>query len=383
MDQRLRFVADCLAGQETIVDVCARYGISRKTGYKWLGRYEAQGGAGLAERSHAPLAHGTRTDQALVDALLQLKAARPKWGPRKLIGRLKLDHPQLAWPSASTAGGYLKQAGLVGMRHRRYRAQPTPGGLTMPAGPNDVWAVDYKGWMMLGDGRRCEPLTITDLFSRYLVTLSAGGSVRGQEARPWFEEAFEINGLPLVIRSDNGSPFASTGITGLTSLSAWWISLGIRPERITPGRPQQNGSHERFHLTLLEAMNPPAANRNQQAKRFDAFREDFNTYRPHEALGQIPPSQLYKASPRKFSGQPPDPKYPDGATLRQVRTTGEIKWRGELVQISKALKGQTLLLEENNQGGWMIIFYDYPLGVIDRATNRLEPLSDPNDDQNL
>lgn len=249
LDQRLRFVAMALSGDWTLTDACAVSGISRKTGYKWLGRYVLEGPSGLAERSHAPHRHGRATDEALVDAILQMKAAHPSWGPRKIVARLGLDHPHLSWPAASTAGVILKQAGLVAERGRRRRAPPTLGGLTRPERPNHVWAADHKGWVRLGDGRRCEPLTLTDSFSRYLLALSAGSSTREDQARPWFEQAFEAFGLPDAIRSDNGPPFASTGITGLTALSVWWVKLGVRHERIAPGKPQQNGRHERFHLS--------------------------------------------------------------------------------------------------------------------------------------
>jgi putative transposase len=329
VDGRLRFVSACLSGDASVTEVCERFEISRKTGYKWLDRYAAEGPSGLVDRSHAPLRHGRATDGALAEAIILLKLARPSWGPRKIVARLSLDHPDLAWPSASTAGEILKRAGLVEPRHRRRRAAPTLGGLTTPERPNHVWAVDHKGWVRLGDGQRCEPLTVTDGFSRYLLVLSAGSSTREEQARPWFEAAFAEFGLPWAIRSDNGPPFASVGVTGLSALSVWWTKLGIRHERITPGKPQQNGRHERFHRTLLEAMRPPAADPAAQAERFDAFRQDYNHQRPHEALDQLPPAALYQPSPRKLPDQPPEPDYPPQAAVRRVRSNGEIKWRGE------------------------------------------------------
>lgn len=359
-----------------MTQACERYGISRKAGYKWQARYALEGPSGLADRSHAPLKHGRVTDAVLSEAIVALKLSRPSWGPRKIVGRLKLDKPELVWPSASTAGEILKREGLVEPRHRRWRAPPTLGGLTLPERPNHVWAVDHKGWVRLGDGRRCEPLTITDGFSRYLLALSAGSNTGEAEARPWFEAAFAEFGLPWTIRSDNGSPFASTGVTGLTALSVWWIKLGVRHERITPGRPQQNGRHERFHLTLLEAMTPPSADLASQVRRFAAFRQDYNHYRPHEALGQNPPASLYHPATRKLPRHTPEPDYPSHAAVRRVRSNGEIKWRGGLVHISSALAGEPIAVEETRQGQWLVRFHTRPLGLIDHKTNRLRRLSD-------
>lgn len=375
VDGRLRFVSACLSGEASMTEICERFEISRKTGYKWLDRYAAEGPSGLLDRSHAPLRPGRATDEALAEAIIMLKLGRPSWGPRKIVARLALDHPHLAWPSASTAGEILKRGGLVEPRHRRRRAAPTLGGLTTPERPNHVWAVDHKGWVRLGDGQRCEPLTVTDGFSRYLLALSAGSNTREEQARPWFEAAFAEFGLPWAIRSDNGPPFASTGVTGLSALSVWWTKLGIRHERITPGKPQQNGRHERFHRTLLEAMSPPAADQAAQAERFDVFRQDYNHQRPHEALGQLPPAALYRPSPRKLPDRPPEPDYPPQAAVRRVRSNGEIKWRGDLVHISSALCGEPIAVEETEQGDWQVRFYDRPIGRIDPKANQLRRLS--------
>src|SRR3979490_71377 len=266
MDERVSFIADQRTGSWTMTELCERYEISRKTGYKWLDRYRLEGAAGLGERSRAG-------------------RGGPGWGPREIVSKLEARQGEIEWPSASTAGEILKRAGLVCSRRVRRRAPPRLGQLTVPQHANHVWGIDHKGWIRLGDGSRAEPFTVTDGFSRYLIGLAATGSTQYAECKPPLERAFREYGLPEVIRSDNGSPFASTGTTGLTALSVWWIKLGIRHERIDPGHPQQNGRHERFHLTLLEAMRPPPPTRAAQARRFAAFVRDYNEERPHQALG--------------------------------------------------------------------------------------------------
>jgi putative transposase len=371
MDERVKFIADHGSGLWTMTELCARYEISRKTGYKWLDRYRLEGPAGLVERSHAPHVHGRATPQHIVEAIIGLRDERPSWGPRKIIGKLAQRQPSIAWPTPSTAGAILKRAGKVPGRRVRRRAPPRLGELTVPQHANHVWAIDHKGWIRLGDGKRVEPLTVTDGFSRYLISVGTTGSTEYAEAKPLIERAFQDYGLPEVIRSDNGSPFASVGITGLTRLSVWWIKLGIRHERIDPGHPQQNGRHERFHLTLLEAMQPPAANRAVQSRRFAAFAHDFNEERPHEALGQRTPASVYERSPRSVPARLPEPDYPVGAVVRQVRSNGEIKWQGDFVHICSALGGEAVAIEEMEDGDWQVRFFDVRIAIIDRATRQL------------
>jgi putative transposase len=370
MDERVSFIADHTSGLWTMTELCERYEISRKSGYKWLDRYRQEGPAGLVERPHAPHLHGRATPQCMVDAIVGLRRERPSWGPRKIIGKLVERQPSIAWPTPSTAGAILKRAGLVCGRRVRRRAPPRLGELTVPQHANHVWSIDHKGWIRLRDGMRVEPLTVTDGFSRYLISLGATGSTEYAEAKPLIERAFREHGLPEVIRSDNGSPFASTGITGLTRLSVWWIKLGVRHERIDPGHPQQNGSHERFHLTLLEAMRPPAANRAAQARRFASFARDFNEERPHEALGQRTPASVYGRSPRSMPARLPEPDYSSAAVLRQVRSNGEIKWAGDFVHICSALAGETIAVEETEDGHWRVQFFDVPIAIIDRDTRK-------------
>jgi transposase InsO family protein len=377
MDERMGFIGDRLSGSWTMTELCERYEISRKTGYKWIERYRLEGPAGLAERPRAPLAHGRATPENLVAAIVALRRERPSWGPRKLIAKLQTREPRAAWPAASTAGEILKRAGLVCGRRIKRRGPPRLGELTTPLHANHVWAVDHKGWIRLGDGARVEPLTMTDGFSRYLISVTATGGTTHDEARPLFERAFQDHGLPEVIRSDNGSPFASSGVTGLTALSAWWIKLGIRHERIDPGHPQQNGRHERFHLTLLEAMRPAEPDRAAQSRRFEAFVRDYNEERPHEALGQRTPASAYQPSPRRMPRRLAEPDYPAEAAVRQVRSNGEIKWRGGLVHVCSALVGEAVGVEETDDGQWQVRFFDTPLGLIDTAKQKLRRLAGP------
>jgi transposase InsO family protein len=373
VDQRLRFVADCLSGEASMTELCEAYGISRRVGYKWLARYAAAGPAGLVDRSHAPLRHGRATAPELVEKIVELRRARPHWGPRKIVARLAALHPQLAWPSHSTADEILRKAGLISGRRLRRRPPRRAGALTTPERPNQVWAVDHKGWVRLGDRSRCEPVTLADGYSRFLLALSAGGGTSAAQTRPVLERAFQTYGLPEVIRSDNGPPFAAASPTGLTALSAWWIKLGVRHERIIPGRPQENGRLERLHLTLLETLSPPAANRAAQTRRFEAFRTEYNHQRPHQALGQLTPAQFYQASPRPMPKRPPEPEYGPDLVVRKVRSNGEIKWRGELVLISSALAGEGVGLEETDHG-WRVWFYRQPIGLIDPQGQKLSPI---------
>lgn len=372
-DERSRFVVACLTGDLTMSELCAGFGISRVTGYKWLERFERSGFEGLSDRSSAPLCHGRRTPDAIRDAIIGERNAHPGWGPKKIVGRLVDRYPETAWPAPSTAGAILKEAGLVEARRKRFRVPPRPGGLTFPHHANHVWAADHKGWVTLKDGRRCEPLTITDGFSRYLIALSGAPSKSSAEAIPLFLRAFEEHGLPERIRTDNGVPFAAAGVTGLTPLSVLFIRLGIVHERIDPGKPQQNGRHERFHATLSKAMKPPAANLEEQEQRFEAFRTEYNEERPHEALGQKPPARFYKKSRRLLPDRMADPDYPAEAAVRMVRQNGEIRWAGSTIYVSQLLEGQPVAVEEA-EDGLIVRYYDTPLGMIDPAGKTLRPI---------
>lgn len=365
MDERLRFVAGCLAEEETMSALCEEFGISRKTGYKWLERYRSNGVAGLCDLPPAPHFHGRATAVELVERIVAEKEAHPLWGPKKIVARLRRRQPELAWPAASTAGEILKRHGLVNGRRARWKSCGN-GPWPEPAAPNAVWTADHKGWFRTGDRARCEPLTVMDSKSRYMLGLEAVGSTGDAEAWPVFERLFGDYGLPDRLRSDNGSPFAGVGIAGLTPLAVRFVKLGIALERIDPGKPQQNGRHERFHLTLLPLAKNPQANRADQQRAFDAFRREYNEERPHEALGQTPPCEHYRPSERPMPPTPPEPDYPPSAAVRQVRHNGEIKWNGGLVYVSQTLAGEAVAVEETADGAWTVRFYAYPIGVIDR-----------------
>jgi putative transposase len=373
MDERLRFIAECLSGEVSKTELCEAYGISRQVGYKWLARYAVEGPSGLVDRSRAPHVHGRATADDLVDKIVALRQARPTWGPRKIIAKLEQQHPDLAWPSHSTAHEILKREGLVSARRVRRRPPPRPGALITPEAPNHVWAVDHKGWVTLGDGARCEPLTLADTYSRFLLAVSTGSGPHQAQAKPVMQRAFEDFGLPQVIRSDNGSPFATSSPSGLSALSVWWIKLGVHPERILPGRPQENGRLERFHRTLLEAMRPACANRDAQAQRFEAFRHDYNHNRPHQALGQLVPASFYKPSPRQMPARLPEPDYPSSHAIRKVRSNGEIKLAGNLVHISSALAGEPIALQQIERG-WRVWFYKEAIGLLDHHGRKLSPI---------
>lgn len=367
MKERMRFVALVQEGEDTMAALCRRFGISRKTGYKLLARFVAEGIDGLTDRSHAAHHHPHAVSEAIEDLIVGLRHKRPTWGPRKLWLRLQEIDPTKNWPATSTIGEILRRHGLVVPRRRRRTAPADALPFADIEGPNDTWCVDYKGWFRTRDGRRCDPLTISDAYSRYLLRCQAVRHVDERCARPLIEATFREFGLPRAIRSDNGPPFASVGVGGLSRLSVWWIKLGIRPERITPGRPCENGRHERLHGTLKrDACEPPASNRRAQQRCFDTFRRIYNDERPHESIGNVAPRTIYRASPRPYPARP-EIVYPDDWKIRMARSNGEIKWRGEQLFIGEALTGEPLGLEEIDGGEWRVHFGPVFLGIINHA----------------
>jgi transposase InsO family protein len=365
MNERMRFVALVEEGEASMAELCRRFGISRKTGYKLLARFDAEGIDGLVDRSHAAHHHPHEVSEAIERRIVELRSERPTWGPRKLRQRLSETDPSTPWPAKSTIGEILRRHGLVVPRRRR-RATPADA---LPfadiEGPNDTWCVDYKGWFRTGDGRRCDPLTISDAYSRYLLRCQAVRRVDARCARPLIEATFREYGLPRAIRTDNGPPFASVGVGGLSRLSVWWIKLGIRPERITPGRPCENGRHERLHGTLKrDACTPAASDRRAQQRCFDTFRRIYNDERPHESIGDVAPSTIYRPSPRAYPERLPEIVYPDHWEIRMARSSGEIKWRGERLFIGEALIDEPLGLEEIDGDDWRVHFGPVLLGTI-------------------
>jgi len=371
MDDRLCFIAACLRADEPMRALCARFGISRKTGYKWLDRYEAGGAAGLTEHSRARHTQTLSIDPDTAAMILALRANRKDWGPRKLLGRLALDHPGRVWPAASTVGDLLRRGGQSLPRTRVTREPGTKCPQIEPSAPNESWSADFKGWFRTGEGVRCEPLTVTDGHSRYILACQAVPRITAAEVQPILTRLFQAHGMPRALRTDNGSPFAHRlGLGGLSTLSVWLLKLDIWPDRIAPGRPDQNGRHERMHRTLKQAVaNPPAATIAEQQVRFDAWREDFNTYRPHEALGQRCPASLYEPSAREFPAEIRAWHYPADHHARRVDRKGYIKWRDGGVYLTEALRGETVGLARRDDGDWTIRFRGFDLATLSDETH--------------
>jgi putative transposase len=307
MKERLKMMGEYLSGGHGPAELARRYGVSRKTIYEWIARYEQQGVEGLKERSSAPHHHPNATHKEVIDEILRLKAQWPHWGAPKLLARLQREMKVGACPAESTVSEILKRHGLSFARKKRRHAVPSSQPLAHAQEPNAVWCVDFKGWFRTGDGSKCSPLTLTDAYSRYLLRCQGLGENTGHQlVQPIMISAFREHGIPWAIRSDNGPPFAACTLGGLSKLSVWWLRLGIKVERIQPGKPQQNGRHERFHRTLQQhTAAPPAGTLAAQQRRFEQFRREYNQHRPHEALGQDTPAQHYEPSHREYPSRLP------------------------------------------------------------------------------
>jgi len=365
MDERLRFIAACIEGEETMSALCRQFGISRKTGYRWLGRYEAEGVAGLRDRSRAPHTNSRALADAVVAEVLAVRQRHPTWGPRKVKSWLEDDQGSRSWPPASSIGNLFDRAGLTRPRLRRQRTPPQTRPFSASRQANDVWCVDFKGWFLTGDGIRVDPFTMSDAHSRYLLRCEVVEHTDQAHVWPHFESAFREFGLPKAVRSDNGPPFASRGAAGLSRLAVKLLKAGILPERIAPGKPQQNGRHERMHLTLKQdTASPPAASLAAQLVRFRDFQRIYNHERPHEALGQQPPARVYQRSPRAWDGKLRSPDYPDQVQVRRVRGNGEIKWKSRPIFITKALIGEPVGLYEIAEDTWQVKYGPIPLVII-------------------
>ena len=376
VEERLRFVARLLEG-ESMSDMCREFGISRPTGYKIFDRYKECGLEALTGRSRRPVRYANQLPHQVESLIVTLKQEKPHWGARKirelLVRRLPGD---IRIPANSTIHAVLDRHGLVSRQRRRRRATGTP--LSSGRAANNLWCVDFKGEFKLGNARYCYPLTVTDHASRYLLLCESLESTRESLATTAFEQLFIERGLPRAIRSDNGVPFASpNGLYNLSKLAVWWLRLGISIERIKPGHPQQNGRHERMHLTLKkETTKPAGANFLQHQARFDAFVDEFNTERPHEALAMKTPAECYQPSPRPYQDLP-ELSYPFHDRDALVTTCGRICMHRKKINISTALAGQKLGIKEVDDGIWLVSFMTYDLGYIDLQQKTLQTIGNP------
>lgn len=364
MDEKILFIADHLRGIDNHSELCRRYGISRKTGYKWLSRYRENALAGLKEQSRRPHESPLAIPYPIREAIVELRReSRVTLGAKKIQALLLRRFPEQSLPSKSTIYNILNAEGLVEPRQRRRRISRYPHGLAAAQQANDVWSADYKGQFQLGSQQWCYPLTVMDYHSRYLLGCHGTGGTDGKEARKIFVSLFREYGLPRRIRTDNGPPFASHAVGGLSALSVWWIRLGIHPERIEPGKPQQNGRHERMHRTLKQAtLFPASASLAAQQRRFDMFRHEYNHDRPHEALRQTPPAAHYHTSPRAYPNKLPEMNYPDWFVVKRVRHSGIVYAHNGQVYVSNLLKGELVGMEEVGDGIWDVYFGPVRLG---------------------
>jgi len=366
MSERKKFIDDYLSGEYSVSELCRRYGISRKTGYKWIQRYLE--GCELEDRSSRPHRSPKAVPGWIEDAIVRARKQKPRWGPRKLRDALLLANPGAELPSVSTFASIFRRNGLVRPRRRKRSIPPYSAPLAHATAPNAVWCIDFKGHFAVG-ATRCHPLTITDAYSRYLIACVGMGRPDGDRVRRAMVQVFDEFGLPEAIRSDNGTPFASKGPAGLSRLSAWWCRLGIRHERIEPGKPQQNGRHERMHLTLKqETASPPRSSLRAQQRAFDRFRKEYNHDRPHEALGGDVPAHHYERSPRRL----PEPywgrpfRYPEHFEAAQVSKLGYLSWNDRSAFVSSALAHETLGLDWLDAFRWNVYFCSLHLGTLHR-----------------
>ncbi len=369
MDERLKFVKAAMEKRLSMTALCELFGVSPKTGYKWLDRFEERGTEGLANRSRRPQSNSRSMGPEQAEQLMALRRKHPTWGARKLLAWLQARTNEERWPAASTVTELLKRHQMVPVRRRSPpRSPPRRSRLAAADAPNAVWAVDFKGYFLVGRGQRCDPLTVTDGFSRYLLCCKALPNQSINSVRGELEATFREYGMPAVLRSDNGTPFGTTCRGLLSRLGIWLLKIGVRPEYIDPGRPQQNGRHERMHLTLKQdTAQPPAATLRAQQNRFDNFRRLYNDERPHEALGQVPPVSVYKVSLRRFPKTIPEIEYPGHYHLRRVRHDGEIKWLGFTFPVGQPLHGETVGLAEVGEDCWDVYFGSLLLGRFHRA----------------
>lgn len=375
MEEKLRFIMEYEQRERTMTELCQRYQIARETGYVWVRRYREIGLEGLLEQSRARRRHENQTAEEIERMVLELRQAHMRWGPRKLKRVLENNEPGRVWPAASTIGAVLKRAGVVVGRRKRHKTPPYSEPLGHADGPNRLWCADFKGWFRTRDGERIDPLTISDAHSRYLLRCQGVEKIDTARVQGIFEAAFREHGMPQAIRTDNGAPFASRALAGLSRLAVWWMKLGIVPERIEAGHPEQNGRHERMHRTLKqEVTQPPAANRREQQRVMDRFREEYNQVRPHEALGMKTPAAIYHSSPREYPARVPDPEYPETMLVRSVKHQGQFRWKKHDVFLTEVLWSERIGLLPEDDRWFTIYFAQFPIGRFDSKQLRVTPL---------
>ena len=370
--ERARLVAAHLDGLYSVTELAARFGVSRPTVYKWIARHRDGGAEALLDRSCARLTQHAQTDPEAERLIVEARQAHPTWGARKLLPYLARRHDGVRWPSASTAASILARHGLT--KPRRKRRPPKHPGSTplVTTAPNEVWTADYKGQFRTGDGELCYPLTVCDAHSRYVLSCYGLPSVEQYAALRQFDRLFREYGLPNAIRSDNGTPFATQALCGLSRLSVWWIKLGIDHQRIDPGQPQQNGAHERMHKTLkAETARPPDRDMTAQQARFDRWRAEFNEDRPHEAIGLDTPASRYMCSPRQMPDVLPEPEYPGHFEVRYLSKDGNVRFKTKQIFVSQTLGHEHIGLEETADGVWDLYFFDCLLARLDERTWKL------------
>jgi transposase InsO family protein len=377
MEEKLRFIYEYERDEETMRELCSRYGIARETGYVWLRRYSRQGAGGLVESDRAARHHPNQTPLEIEESVLELRQAHMRWGPRKLKRILDRDQPGRGWPAASTIGEIVRRAGLVVARRRRRKPEPCTEPLQHAVESNRVWCADFKGWFRSGDGTRIDPLTISDAWSRYLLRCQAVEKTDTERVRAVFEAAFREYGMPEAIRTDNGAPFASSAVGGLSRLAVWWIKLNIAHERIQAGHPEQNGRHERMHRTLKQDMHPAHDWRSQQ-RELGRFRQDFNHVRPHEALDMQTPASVYEPSLRPYPARLPEVEYPDTMEVRTVKSHGHFRWKKNNIFLTEVLWGESIGLLPLRDSLFTIYFAQRPLVGFDAGRGKLVSLNNPN-----
>jgi len=376
MEEKVRFIVEYERDEQTMTELCEAFGIARETGYVWLRRYRQTGIKGLLELNRAAQRHPNQTAGELEQMVVELRQGHMRWGPRKLKRVLERDQPGRKWPAASTIGALLKREGLVVARKKRRKTAPYTEPLGHAEEANRVWCADFKGWFRTGNGERIDPLTISDAYSRYLLRSQAVEKTDTMRVQAIFEAAFREYGLPLAIRTDNGAPFASTAIAGLSRLAVWWIKLGIVPERIEAGHPEQNGRHERMHRTLKqEVATPPAKDRRTQQRELERFRQEYNQVRPHEALNLQTPASLYVASEREYPRRVPEVEYPATMLVRSVHSHGHFRWKNRHdVFLSEVLWSERIGLLPQDERWYAVYFGPLLLGRFDSRERRVVPL---------